>query len=123
MSDSGVSIELSTDQVGAVLRASTSDDDHRWAGSPERKALLRTAGNAPGDNATGSDLSRSLHRGLKVWIAFPVDGAARGVGEVARELGMSRTTVHRYVAALVEVGLLEPDRVTRQYRISRNLRD
>ncbi len=122
MSDNRVSIELSAEQVGAVLQASLPDDSRRWASGPERKALLRTVGNLPRDSANGSDLSRSLRRGLKVWVAFPVDGAARGVGEVARELGMSRTTVHRYIVALVEVGLLEPDRATRRYRISGNLR-
>ncbi len=92
------------------------------AGDSEHAVLLRSiSGNSP-DGAKGSNLSRSLRRGLKVWVAFPLDGAARGVGEVARELGMSRTTVHRYVVALVEVGLLEVDRATRRYRISRNLR-
>jgi hypothetical protein len=116
-----VSIELSAEQVGAVLRASASDGGGRWAGGSEQEALLRVSGNSPDNGANGSNLSRSLRRGLKVWVAFPVDGAARGVGEVARELGMSKTTVHRYVAALVEVGLLEADRMTRRYRISRNL--
>jgi hypothetical protein len=122
VSGSGVSIELSAAQVGAVLRASASNGSRRWAGDSEHEALLRVSGNAPDDGADGSHLSRSLRRGLTVWVAFPADRTARGVGEVARELGMSRTTVHRYVVALVEVGLLEPDRATRRYRISRNLR-
>jgi hypothetical protein len=122
MSGSGVSIELSAEQVGMVLHASVPSRSRGWAGGAKRTAQLRVAGNSPGNSASGSELSRSLHRGLQVWAAFPANGAVRAVAEIARELEMSKTTAHRYVSALVEVGLLERDPVTRQYRIPRILR-
>jgi DNA-binding MarR family transcriptional regulator len=60
--------------------------------------------------------SRSLLRGLMVLASFPDDGAARRARDVARELEMGISTTHRYVSTLLEVGLLERDPVSREYR-------
>lgn len=63
-------------------------------------------------------LSRSLLMGLLVLAAFPSDGSEVGVGELARLLGMTTTTTHRYVSTLEAVGLLERDPRRRRYRLS-----
>jgi len=62
-------------------------------------------------------LSRSLLRGLSLLSGFGPDGEERGIVELAEELGMSPSTVHRYALTLVEVGLLERCPRTRKYRL------
>jgi IclR helix-turn-helix domain len=62
-------------------------------------------------------LSRSLLRGLSILTCFGPDGGARGIVELAGELGMSPSTAHRYAATLVELGLLERCPKTRKYRL------
>jgi hypothetical protein len=64
-------------------------------------------------------LSQSLLIGLQVLTCFPLDGTHRGVAEVARQLGMNNSTIHRYMTTLLEVGLLERDPQSRWYRIAR----
>ncbi len=62
-------------------------------------------------------LSRSLLRGLSVLTCFGPDNQERGIIELADLLGMSPSTTHRYVATLVELGLLERSTRSRKYRL------
>jgi hypothetical protein len=62
-------------------------------------------------------LSRSLLRGLSILTCFGPEGDARGIVELARHLGMSPSTTHRYASTLVELGLLERCPKTRKYRL------
>jgi hypothetical protein len=62
-------------------------------------------------------LSHSLLIGLEVLTCFPLDGTERGVAEVAKQLGMNNSTVHRYMSTLMRVGLLEQNSYTRLYRL------
>jgi hypothetical protein len=62
-------------------------------------------------------MSRSLLRGLSLLTGFGPDGGARGIVELAQELGMSPSTAHRYALTLVELGLLERCPKTRKYRL------
>jgi IclR helix-turn-helix domain len=64
-------------------------------------------------------LSQSLLIGLQVLTCFPLDGTARGVAEVAAQLEMNNSTVHRYMTTLLRIGLLERDPHTRWYRVAR----
>jgi IclR helix-turn-helix domain len=64
-------------------------------------------------------LSRSLLRGLFILTCFGPDNGERGIIELAGRLGMSASTTHRYVATLVELGLLERCARTRKYRLAR----
>ncbi len=64
-------------------------------------------------------LSRSLMRGLSILTCFGPDGGARGIVELASDLGMSPSTAHRYALTLVELGLLERCPKTRKYRLPR----
>jgi hypothetical protein len=63
-------------------------------------------------------LSRSLLRGLSILTCFGPDARERGIVELARDLGMSPSTAHRYALTLVELGLLERCPKTRKYRLA-----
>ena len=113
----GVRITLSPVQVQDVLRAASS------SGTPALGALVSGglvsgALSAQAVSAGESDpcLSRSLLRGLLILTRFQATGAERGIVEIAKELGMSASTAHRYAQTLVRVGLLERCPTTRKYR-------
>jgi len=88
------------------------------SGAPERAGEERqlTAGYLPNDT-TDPRLSRSLLRGLSILTCFGPEGDARGIVELAGDLGMSPSTAHRYALTLVELGLLERCPKTRKYRL------
>jgi IclR family pca regulon transcriptional regulator len=77
---------------------------------------MRTATN-------NSGLSQSLERGLAVLCAFTPERPAIGVNELARELGLTRSTTHRYVATLAALGFLQQDDETRKYRLGPRVLD
>ncbi len=68
-------------------------------------------------------ISQSLERGLAILSVFTHDRAARGVSELARELSLTRSTTHRYVATLARLGYLHKDNLTRKYRLGRRVLD
>jgi IclR helix-turn-helix domain len=114
ISENGISIELSKAQVKRVVREAAEDD-----------GLLGLLGGLEEIDAQTSSLqiddgrlSRSLLRGLIVLASFPADGTARSVTDVAHQRGMGISTTHRYVSTLVEVGVLERDPESRQYRLA-----
>jgi DNA-binding MarR family transcriptional regulator len=61
--------------------------------------------------------SGSVLAGLLLLACFPADGAWLSMTEAAGLAGASMSTAHRYIATLVEAGLLERDSRTRQYRL------
>jgi len=64
-----------------------------------------------------SRLSASLGRGLLILTLFPIGGdELLGIADIADELEMSRSTVHRYMTTLVFYGQLEQPEGTRKYR-------
>jgi IclR family pca regulon transcriptional regulator len=66
--------------------------------------------------------SKSLERGLAILASFTPERRAIGVRELAQELGMSRTTTHRYVSALAALGYLRQDS-ERRYRLALRVTD
>jgi len=72
------------------------------------------------DEANGAGLSQSLERGLAVLQAFTPDRSSLGISELARELDLTRSTTHRYVATL---GYLLQDASTRKYRLGPRVLD
>jgi IclR-like helix-turn-helix domain-containing protein len=60
--------------------------------------------------------SRSVCRALLVLAACPADGGWAELTDVARELGFSPSTTHRYMHTWVAIGLLEQDAYSRRYR-------
>jgi len=71
----------------------------------------------------GSGFSQSLERGLAILSAFRPDRPALGITELARELALTRSTTHRYVATLTSLRYLEQDASTRKYRLGPRVLD
>jgi len=132
-----ISVTLSPTQVDAVVRAasqgrapsiSTLIADTLTAPLPGPGASTTPSATAAAegravrggylpDETTNPRLSQSLLRGLSILTCFGPDGGARGIVELAGDLGMSPSTAHRYVSTLVELGLLERCPRTRKYRL------
>lgn len=60
--------------------------------------------------------SQSLERGLAILASFSPSRPVLGIADIADELGMSRSTTHRYVITLVALGYLEQV-ASRKYRL------
>jgi IclR family transcriptional regulator, pca regulon regulatory protein len=71
----------------------------------------------------GPGFSQSLERGLAVLSAFGPDRPALGISDLARDLGLTRSTAHRYAATLAALRYLEQDGPTRKYRLGPRVLD
>lgn len=67
--------------------------------------------------------SQSLERGLSILAAFDVSAPLLGVSELARMVGSTRSTTHRYIATLCVLGYLQQDPATRKYRLGPRVLD
>jgi IclR family pca regulon transcriptional regulator len=74
---------------------------------------------ADGTTAT----SQSLERGLAILSSFHSDRPLIGVSELSRELTLSRSTAHRYVATLAKLGYLQQDPDSKRYRLGPKVLD
>jgi IclR family transcriptional regulator, pca regulon regulatory protein len=61
--------------------------------------------------------SHSLGRGLAILACYTPERPVLGIAELAEQLGISRSTTHRYVRTLVSLGYLEQD-ASRKYRLA-----
>jgi IclR family pca regulon transcriptional regulator len=66
--------------------------------------------------------SQSLERGLAILGCFTPERPVLGIADLADELGMSRSTTHRYVITLVALGYLEQG-ASRKYRLGLRVTD
>ena len=66
--------------------------------------------------------SQSLERGLAVLGCFTPQRPVLGIVDIADELGMSRSTTHRYVITLLALGYLDQD-ARRKYRLGLRVTD
>ncbi|MFD0745912.1 helix-turn-helix domain-containing protein [Phytohabitans flavus] len=66
-----------------------------------------------------ADFSVSLERGLKILSAFGGGRPVLGIADLARMVGVTKSTAHRYVATLVKLGYVEQDPDTRKYSSAR----
>ncbi|MGO9447776.1 MAG: IclR family transcriptional regulator [Solirubrobacteraceae bacterium] len=66
--------------------------------------------------------SQSLERGLAILGCFTPKRPVMGIADIADELGMSRSTTHRYVITLVALGYLEQG-ASRKYRLGLRVTD
>jgi IclR family pca regulon transcriptional regulator len=66
--------------------------------------------------------SQSLERGLAILSCFTAKRPVLGIADIADELGMSRSTTHRYVITLVALGYLEQG-ASRKYRLGLRVTD
>jgi IclR helix-turn-helix domain len=119
-----ISITLSPAQVDQILRAAARSTvpsvSILVAGATKGRALAEDSPTSPTDflpDDSNRRLSRSLLRGLSILTCFNGTDGERGILELARELGMSASTTHRYAMTLTELGLLERSPRTRKYRL------
>ena len=109
------SISLTEAQLAEVARA---------VSHPERGVVslitafsdLRHTSRLLDAKADGEHVSRSVLRSMLVLAAFPIDGTYREIVKVAREVGFSPSTTHRYVNTWLLLGMLEQDPGSRRYR-------
>jgi IclR family pca regulon transcriptional regulator len=66
--------------------------------------------------------SQSLEWGLAILAVFTPARPLLGISEIAEEVGMSRSTTHRYVITLVALGYLEQG-ASRKYRLGLRVTD
>jgi hypothetical protein len=113
MPEDAIMIELSKAQIDRVVREAGRDGG--------LLGLVGVMEGLVGFRASGAQLddprfSRSLLKALMVLASFTPGGASRQVTDVAHELEMGLSTTYRYASTLVEVGLLEREPVSREYR-------
>jgi IclR family pca regulon transcriptional regulator len=72
---------------------------------------------APPRQSANGRYSQSLERGLAILSSFTAAKSLLGISDLARMLGLNRSTTHRYVSTLVALGYLEQDAATRRYRL------
>ncbi len=66
--------------------------------------------------------SQSLERGLAILGCFTPERSVLGIADIADDLGMSRSTTHRYVITLVALGFMEQG-ASRKYRLGLRVTD
>lgn len=69
-----------------------------------------------------SRYSHSLERGLAILTCFSAERSTLGIADIADMLGMSRSTIHRYVITLVALGYMEQC-ADRKYRLGLRVTD
>lgn len=75
------------------------------------------------DSDGGTGTSQSLERGLAILSSFHSDRPLIGVSELSRDLELSRSTAHRYVATLAKLGYLRQDADSKRYRLGPKVLD
>jgi len=73
--------------------------------------------------SAASPHSQSLERGLAILSSFRSGRALIGISDLGRDLGLSRSTTHRYVATLAKLGYLQQDTPTKKYRLGPRVLD
>src|SRR5581483_7453788 len=100
----------------------------RFVPTPETSASLRRRLSGCQDavliiGMEAGSYSQSLERGLAILSAFRSGAPLLGVSELGRDLGLSRSTTHRYVATLAALGYLQQDPGTKKYRLGPRVLD
>jgi IclR family pca regulon transcriptional regulator len=67
--------------------------------------------------------SQSLERGLAILSSFNSERPLIGVSDLSRELALSRSTAHRYIATLARLGYLQQDPDSKRYRLGPKVLD
>jgi IclR family pca regulon transcriptional regulator len=67
--------------------------------------------------------SQSLERGLAILSTFRSAQPLLGVSDLSRQVGLSRSTTHRYVSTLAALGYLQQDVETKKYRLGPRVLD
>jgi IclR family pca regulon transcriptional regulator len=86
-------------------------------------APRRRASTLPAPTAAASAFSQSLARGLLVLSAFSETRPVLGIADVAREVGLNKSTTYRYVATLAKLDYLQQDPDTKKYSLGSRVVD
>ncbi|GAA0375971.1 IclR family transcriptional regulator [Acrocarpospora corrugata] len=82
---------------------------------------MSTQQTPPDDEDAGAGgsaaFSQSLERGLGILSAFSETGPVLGIADIARAVGLNRSTTHRYVATLAKLAYVQQDPDTRKYSL------
>jgi hypothetical protein len=111
-----VSIELTDAQIGQITRA-TANGNGGLAALFARLGDMSATARAVETRREAGELSQSTLRALLLLGAFPPDGSYVTLAHMAKAVGFSPSTAHRYASTWVAVGVLEQEPVTRRYRI------
>ncbi len=109
MSFPGVTIALSADQVADVALAA--------AGGRRGAPVFTLDGMPQVPMLRQPRFSQSVERGLAILSCFTPERPVWGIANIADELGMSRSTTHRYMSTLTRLGYLTQD-ADRKYRLA-----
>jgi IclR family pca regulon transcriptional regulator len=90
--------------------------------SPRVKAPEDNEGYPSIPTLRGPRYSQSVERGLAILECFSPQHPVLGIAEIADELGMSRSTTHRYVITLVALDFMEQV-ANRKYRLGLRVTD
>lgn len=61
--------------------------------------------------------SQSLERGLQILSSFTESRPVLGIADVARSVGLNKSTTYRYVATLAKLGYVQQDPETKKYSL------
>ena len=61
--------------------------------------------------------SQSLERGLTILSSFTENTPVLGIADLARAVGLNKSTTHRYVATLAKLGYVQQDPDTKRYSL------
>jgi hypothetical protein len=111
-----VRIELTQTQINEIVRAKSDDISAQLAGLHRMRQAIHEA---LSETESTKRMSHSLLLGLLLLTEFPEDRRYLSVTRFAREQGLNASTVHRYLATLHTVGLLDQDPATRKYRLAK----
>lgn len=115
MSEAGVSSSFTGTQARDLAQSSsTANGGSRFTDLRGSERMLDMSAAALHDGDLR--LSQSVLRALLLLGAFPADGATQSLAVVADEIGMARSTAHRYISTWVAAGVMEREPGTRRYR-------
>jgi IclR family transcriptional regulator, pca regulon regulatory protein len=69
------------------------------------------------DGESSTAFSQSLERGLTILSSFTENNPVLGVADLARAVGLNKSTTHRYVATLAKLGYVQQDPETKRYSL------
>lgn len=72
-------------------------------------------GSRPSVPESSAGFSVSLERGLAILSAFSGNRPVLGIADLARAVGLTKSTTHRYVSTLVKLEYVQQDQETRKY--------
>jgi IclR family pca regulon transcriptional regulator len=75
------------------------------------------------DESKNGGYSQSLQRGLAILQSYTSGRPLLGVSELSRQVGLTRSTAHRYVTTLAALGYLQQDLPTKKYRLGPRVLD